>query len=194
MKYFGIALLTSLCLFSACKEEKKTTDIITQKPIIVKKQGPVALEATDNTDAVQWLGKTYTVEIHRRSDKSLPLTRDESGAEYYDNRIEVKIIRPDGTEFLNREFTKQSFSSYLNESTLKDGALLAVVYNEVKDDHLLLAASVGSPDAMSEEYVPFVITISRMGDIRIERDNRLDEIPEDVQSGSSETDDEYDGV
>lgn len=194
MKYFGITLLASLCLLSACKEEKKSKDIITQKPIIVKKQGPQTLEPTDNTDAVQWLGKTYTVEIHRRADKELPMTRDESGAEYYDNRVQVKVIRPDGTEFFNREFTKQSFRSFLNESTLRDGALLAVVFNEVKDDHLMLAASVGSPDAMSEEYVPFVISISRMGDVNIEKDNSLDEIPDSQHIDNEDVEDEEEGV
>lgn len=194
MKYFGIALLASLCLLSACKEEKKTKDIITQKPVVVKKQGPQALESTDNTDAVQWLGKTYTVEIHRRADKEMPLTRDESGAEYYDNRIQVKVIRPDGTEFFSREYTKQSFREYLNESTLKDGALLAVVFNEVKDDRLVLAASVGSPDAMSDDYVPFIISISRVGDVHIEKDNHPDEIPDAEQNAQQDTEDEEDGV
>ena len=179
MKYFGIALLASLCLLSACKEEKKTKDIITQKPVIVKKQGPQALESTDNTDAVQWLGKTYTVEIHR--------LLAEFGAE-------AMWIAPDGTEFFSREYTKQSFREYLNESTLKDGALLAVVFNEVKDDRLVLAASVGSPDAMSDDYVPFIISISRMGDVHIEKDNHPDEIPDAEQNAQQDTEDEEDGV
>ena len=79
-------------------------------------------------------------------------------------------------------------------STLKDGALLAVVFNEVKDDRLVLAASVGSPDAMSDDYVPFIISISRMGDVHIEKDNHPDEIPDAEQNAQQDTEDEEDGV
>ncbi|MDD7319171.1 MAG: DUF4738 domain-containing protein [Prevotella sp.] len=194
MKYLKFALLASVCLLSACKEEKKNTDIITQKPVIVKKSGPEKMGDTDDTQVVQWLGKTYTIEIHRRADTELPVTRDESGAEYYDNRVSVKVLRPDGTEFFSREYTKLSFREYLNESTIKDGALLAVVFTEVKGDRLVFAASVGSPDSMSDEYIPLVLTVSRMGDVHVERDNRIDDIPDSENESVQDVTEDEEGV
>ena len=163
MKYFGIALLASLCLLSACKEEKKTKDIITQKPVIVKKQGPQALESTDNTDAVQWLGKTYTVEIHRRADKEMPLTRDESGSD------------------VDYVFISHGHSDHA-------GGLRYLL------EHNQQARIIVSPDAMSDDYVPFIISISRMGDVHIEKDNHPDEIPDAEQNAQQDTEDEEDGV
>lgn len=186
MKYLSIVLIASICLFTACKEEKKGTDIITQKPVVVNKKGPEAMEPMDNTEVVQWLGKAYTVEIHRYVDKELPVTRDESGMEYFDNRIEVKVLRPDGTEFFRKVFDKQSLREYLDEATLKDGAMLAVVFTEAKGDHLVFAASVGSPDALSDDYIPLILTLSRMGILHVELDNRIDDIPD--ANGNAEND------
>ena len=194
MKYFTFALLASICFLTACKDEKKSTDIITQKPVIVKKSGPEKLESTDYTESVQWLGKTYTIEIHRHADTELPITRDESGVEYYDNRVSIKVLRSDGTEFFSREYTKQSFREYLNEATIKDGALIAVVFMEVKGVCLVFAASVGSPDAMSDEYIPLVLTISRMGDVHIERDNRIDEVPNTENETMQNVSEDEEGV
>lgn len=191
MKYFAIVLSVSICFLAACKEEKKSTDIITQKPMVVKKTEPVTMEAINNAEAVKWLGKTYTVEIHRYSDKELPKTRDEYGVEYFDNHIEVKVLRPDGTEFFGRVFNKQSFHEYLDEATIKDGAMLAFRFTEVKNDCLVFVASVGSPDAMSDDYIPLIVTISRMGEINIKRDNRIDEIP-GAEESAEERDTDYD--
>ena len=47
------------------------------------------------------------------------------------------------------------------------GALLGIVYVKAEGDYLYFAASVGSPDVTSDEYVPLVLKISRMGSISI---------------------------
>lgn len=49
------------------------------------------------------------------------------------------------------------------------GALLGIVYVKAEGDYLYFAASVGSPDVTSDEYVPLVLKISRMGSISISR-------------------------
>ena len=38
----------------------------------------------------------------------------------------------------------------------------------------MLAASVGAPDVLSDDYVPLLMTISRMGGVSIVKDTRLD--------------------
>ena len=39
---------------------------------------------------------------------------------------------------------------------------------------MYFAASVGSPDKSSDEYVPLVVKISRFGDVSIKKDATLD--------------------
>jgi hypothetical protein len=43
---------------------------------------------------------------------------------------------------------------------------------------------VGSPDRLSDEYIPLILTISRMGDVGIKRDTKIDtEVPEEEEEG-----------
>ena len=94
--------------------------------------------------------------------------------EYYDNRITVRITRKDGSVFFNRTFTKTDFAQYAKGSYGRDGALLGVVFNTIKDDTLLFAASVGSPDNMSDNFVPIVVRISRTGAVSMSEDTAID--------------------
>ena len=122
---------------------------------------------------VEWLEKTYTVSVDFKADPELPLVKD-GKQRYYDNRIRLRILRPDGSEFLNREFTKADFLPYLDNTYGKEGALLGIVLDRAEGDNLLFAASVGSPDKSSDEYLPLVMKISRMGNVTILRDVQLD--------------------
>ena len=58
----------------------------------------------------------------------------------------------------------------------------------MEGESLRFAASVGSPDRMSDEYEPLVVKISRMGAVSIAKDTKLDTASED------ELEDEDDGV
>ncbi|WP_390883979.1 DUF4738 domain-containing protein [Hoylesella loescheii] len=60
------------------------------------------------------------------------------------------------------------------DASYKGGALLGVVYDKCDNDYLYFAASVGSPDKSSDEYVPLVVKISRFGDVSIKKDATLD--------------------
>ena len=40
----------------------------------------------------------------------------------------------------------------------------------------MFAASVGSPDRNSDEYVPLVLKVSRFGDIKISKDTQMDTV------------------
>ena len=75
---------------------------------------------------------------------------------------------------MNREFTKADFLPYLDNTYGKEGALLGIVLDRAEGDNLLFAASVGSPDKSSDEYLPLVMKISRMGNVTILRDVQLD--------------------
>jgi hypothetical protein len=161
----------AICLAS-CGGKKEKTDIIARKPIVVRAKETRAMGDHRESRKVQWIGASYTVDTEFKADKSLPLISD-GEQKYYDNRATVKILRKDGTVFFNRTFSKADFINQIDAS-YKDGALLGVVYDKCDSDNMYFAASVGSPDKSSDEYVPLVVKISRFGDVSIKKDATLD--------------------
>ena len=169
----------------ACKKHKPTNDIIAPKPVKEVQKTTAAMPDNQQDRNINWVGSTYRVDIRRTPDKSLPLTMDENGKKYYDNVISVKIIRKDGSEFFSRTFTKADFQPYVEGNIAKNGALLGIVLDKAEGDNVYFAASVGSPDALSDEYFPMVMTITRMGVVSIKKDNKMD-------TTSTADDDDYD--
>ena len=167
----ALGLIAGVCF--SCKEEKKSTQIIVRKKVEEKVSAVQKMGDYQQNREVEWLEKTYTVSVDFKADPELPLVMD-GKQRYYDNRIRLRILRPDGSEFLNREFTKADFLPYLDNTYGKEGALLGIVLDRAEGDNLLFAASVGSPDKSSDEYLPLVMKISRMGNVTILRDVQLD--------------------
>lgn len=93
----------------SCSEKKQPSNIIAHKPVKKAPSVPVKMQNSDYEDAVSWIGSSYNVKISRRSDTGLPLIVDDSGNKYYDNVITLSVVRPDGSEFFNRKFTKSDF-------------------------------------------------------------------------------------
>ena len=58
----------------------------------------------------------------------IPAELLDENTKYYDNRISVKVLRSDGSEFFSRTFTKKDFTSYIDKHTQDMGALLGIVY------------------------------------------------------------------
>lgn len=171
----------------SCDEKKETANIIAHKPVVKKAVAPQAMQSYDHSEDVSWIGRNYKIKIKRTSDKSLPMIVDGSGNKYYDNKISVEILREDGSGFFSRIFTKNDFSKYLDEAYMKKSALLGFVLEKAEGDNLYFSASIGSPDVLSDEYVPMRVVVSRVGGVSIEKSQRLD---------LSATDDDYeeDGV
>ena len=48
------------------------------------------------------------------------------------------------------------------------------MFDHADADNLYFAASVGSPDKMSDNYVPLVMTVTRLGAVKIKQDTKLD--------------------
>lgn len=169
-----ITALAFLFLCGGCHEQKKTDVIIANKPVVKKPQGTQKMGEYSQNRTVKWLGTDYEVQLKREADASLELVHLDDGGSFFDNRITVRVLRQDGSEFFNKTFTKDYFSSYLDEDTKKHGALLGIVYMKAEGDYLVFAASVGSPDATSDEYVPMILKISRMGTISVSKDTLMD--------------------
>ena len=75
---------------------------------------------------------------------------------------------------MHREFTKASFASYVDADYLAKSALVGFVYDRVQDGQLRLVASVGSPDKMSDDYIPLNIAIAPSGSLTVSKGTQLD--------------------
>jgi hypothetical protein len=182
MKQISIIALVCvvLTLLSACGGKKKSEDIITTKVEQVKPKDPIAMqEYTDERD-VEWIGKNYHVAIHRHSSDSLPMVKDEIGQKYIDNVFTLAVSRTDGSIFFSRSFTKSSLNSYLDDDFRNTGIFEGLVFDKVDGDWLVFAASVGHPQ--TDEYIPLVIRLSRMGELDIKRDVQMDTNNEDTNN------------
>jgi len=176
MKIIPTLLIASVVALSvvACGNKKQNNDIIAKKPAVKAPASPVKMQDYNHRESVDWLGQQYGIAISRRADTSLPLVTDDGGGKYYDNRIEVRVTRPDGSVFFDRAFTKTDFAAQVGDDYIKKSALLGIVIDRVEGENVVLAASVGSPDVLSDEYVPLLITVSRTGGVSISKDTRLD--------------------
>ena len=166
-------LALSAMLFS-CGEKNSTKEIIAKKPVVKAPTGPAKMQSSKSRTEAQWMDKTYEIHIDRHANTSLALVQDEGGNRYCDNEIAVKVVRPDGSTFYEKTFTKADFSTIVPAEYLQKSALVGIVFDKVKGDALQFAASVGSPDALSDEYMPLLVTLSRMGSISISKDTRMD--------------------
>lgn len=188
--YKGAICLVAATALVACGEKKADDNIIVKKPVAVVKKTIQRVGDYQQERQFEWNGSTYTVAVERKADAQLPLVDDGEGNRYYDNRITVRIVRQDGSEFFSRSFTKQDFSAYV-DGAYAGGALLGVVFDCVDDGVLRFAASVGSPDRTSDEYVPLVLKINRFGETSVSRDTALDTAGD--ENGTTEDADD-DGV
>jgi len=190
--HITLLLLMAFAIVS-CKEKKESNVIIAPKPVKQGPKAPVKMSDFVNSDKVPWLGKEYQVEVKRAAADSLPMVKDEQGNSYYDNLIRVRVTRQDGSEFFNRVFSKRSFNDYIDDNTRKKGVLLGIVFDRAEGDNLIFGASVGSPDRLSDEYIPLILTIGRMGTVGIQRDTQLDSV-EPQQDQKAMDIEEEDGV
>lgn len=164
-------------LFVSCKDNKQEANeiIIADQPTVEPQKGPTTMSGREQHAEILWLNSDYTVHVQRRSNSDLPVVTDENGRKYYDNEVVVEVLRADGTMAISHTFTKNAFAQYLGRSAVaQKGALLGVVYDKTDGDNLVFAASVGSPDELSDEYVPMIVKINRVGAVSITTDTKLD--------------------
>lgn len=163
----------AVCAFVSCGNGKKNNDIIAKKPIIVRSNKVVKMGDYSQSRKVEWQGAEYTISVTLTADTSLPIVKDGT-QKYYDNKIELRVSRPEGGDLFKRTFTKADFAPYIGNEFSDDGALLGIVYDHTAGDCLYFAASVGSPDKSSDEYLPLVVKLTKVGVISISKDTQLD--------------------
>jgi hypothetical protein len=171
--YFCMIVL-AVVMSVSCKEKKQDNIIIIRKPLAAKQTRPQRIGDQVKEREIYWVGANYRVVVSTKADTSLPLATDGS-SKYYDNRITIRILRADGTEFFNRSFTKADFRPYVDETYYDNGALVGIVFDKVVGNTLQFAASVGSPDRSSDEFMPLTLTITNLGAVAIEKSASDDE-------------------
>lgn len=171
-KIVCVALLVLTIGLTACGGKKKNEDIITQRVVEVQSNEPVRMQEYHDERDVNWIGKRYRVTVDRQPCDTLPMVKDERGQKYVDNVFHVTVSRADGSVFFNRKFVKSNFSQYVNDDYRQTGILEGIVFDKADGDWLVFGASVGHPQ--TDEYIPLVIRLSRMGVLEVRQDQEMD--------------------
>ena len=184
-----IAVILLVGTIASCSSKKQREDIITTKYEKPAPQGPIRTDDYKDTKQFRWLDRDYMCTIERMADDSLPMVKDETGQQFVDNRVRVVITRADGSKFFDKEFTKVSFDSYINEDYRKTGILEGFVFDRVENSEVRFACSVSRPQ--SDEFIPLILSVNRMGNIDIKQDTRIDTEMEDAPVAPEEEPAEY---
>lgn len=185
-----LTVLLTVLVIASCGKKKKTDDIIVPTIKVEKPKAPIRMQPYNQTKDVIWLNKNYQVAIQRTADDSLRMVKDETGQQFIDNRISLRILRSDGSVFFNRSFTKADFDAQLDDDYRHTGILEGIVFDQVDGNHLVFAGSVSHPQ--TDEYIPLSITVSNFSDITIKRDDQMD--TNGNVSAPDESESEDDGV
>ena len=173
MNYKSVMALAFVGLITvSCGKKKQHDDIIVQETETPQPQGPIRMQDYKDVQDIQWLGKQYQIEVTRTADDSLKLVKDETGQQFVDNRITLRVIRTDGSIFCTKTFTKSAFDGCLDDDYRKTGILEGFVFDKAEGNQLFFAASVCHPQ--TDEYIPMVVTVSNFGDVGIAKDQQME--------------------
>ena len=159
-----IAVILLVGTIASCSSKKQREDIITTKYEKPAPQGPIRTDDYKDTKQFRWLDRDYTCTIERMADDSLPMVKDETGQQFVDNRVRVVITR-------------------------KTGILEGFVFDRVENSEVRFACSVSRPQ--SDEFIPLILSVNRMGNIDIKQDTRIDTEMEDAPVAPEEEPAEY---
>lgn len=167
-----LTVLLMVALMMSCGKKKENNDIIVPTAEVVKPKAPIGMQPYDQQQEVEWLDKSYQVIINRVADENLHMVQDETGQKFIDNRITLRVIRADGSEFFKKVFIKGDFDSQLDDDYRQTGILEGLVFDKVDGNNLVFAGSVSHPQ--TDEYIPLVVTLSNFGNVSIKRDDQMD--------------------
>ena len=184
------SVVVAALVLGACGSKKKSEDIITQRVVKAAPRGPIRMPENNDQRDVNWIGKTYHITIHRVPADTLSMVKDDTGQQYVDNVFTLTVSRQDGSVFFTRKFVKTDFARLVGDDFRRTGILEGFVFDKANGDWLEFGASVGRPQ--TDEYIPLVVRLSRMGDVDMKVDTQLD-TNSDVNNAQPVADDE-DGV
>jgi hypothetical protein len=162
---------------TACSEKKKSEDILVAKYVPEQLKDPIRMPLDERHTSVEWMGEKYVVNLLRQSVDSLPSITDETGQQYYDNRVVLTISRPDQSVFFKKVFVKGSFASFIDGNLIKAGMLENIVYHGIEDNNLKFGVVV-SRAGNEDEFIPLDLAIDCKGGMSIKLGKLFDSIDE----------------
>ena len=168
---------------TACKEKKKSEDIIIAKYVPEGPKSPIRMDTDQRSKAVEWLGGSYSIVTSREAADSLPMLKDETGQEYIDNRVTITILRSDNTVFLKKQFTKNSFASYVDAGFRQTGMLENIIFHGVEDGRLKFGAVVSKPGS-DDEFIPLDLCVDRQGGLTITQGKLFDDLTDEEEASN----------
>ena len=180
-RYLYIIVCLSFFAFSSCrKNTQKDPDNYVVESIAkdVVSNEIQELQTIDATASAEFKGKMYNMRMIRKADANLPIVADAQGVRYYDNTISLRINSGD-REIINKDFTKNTFASYLAADVLQHAILEGLVVDKVTEYGLMFAASVSYPE--SDLYVPFHVTVLPNGVLSIDKADLMEDYEPDVE-------------
>ena len=172
-KLLFIALAVAALTLGGCKEKKPVeADIITERYVPERPQGPIAMPTDSQTVNVTWMGKPYRITVTRVPVDSMTVS-DDGGQKYVDNRCRLTVRRQDGSVFTEKTFFKSTFRSYIKEPFISRGILAGLRFDEVDGSKLDFSAVVAMPDALDDLFMPLDLGIDSQGGISIKLDDDM---------------------
>ena len=187
----ALSVVVAALILGACGNKKKSEDIIAQRVVKAAPQGPIRMPENTDQREVNWISKTYQVTIHRQPADTLSMVKDENGQQFVDNIFTLTVARQDGSVFFTRKFVKSDFSRLVGDDFHRTGILEGFVFDKANGDWLEFGASVGRPQ--TDEYIPLVVRLSRMGNLEMKVDTQLD-TNSDLNGAQPAVDNDEDGV
>ena len=146
-----LLLVGCTMLLSACGEKKDakndaaSSDNFNQTSAQTRPEHSAG--SLSNSDTISLAGHKYEINVRRYEDSSLPTVRDDTGIEFYDNKVEINILC-DGTEIFTRTFAKADFEDKASEADRRTGVMLGMAFDAEKSapGKLSFTASVGQPN------------------------------------------------
>ena len=187
MKKIVWILVAGIMMLGACKEKKKTEEIIATKYVPKKPGSPIKMVSSVVADTIGWGGTDYEVVVSRMPVDSLPMAQNEIGQKYIDNRISLVICRlVDGHVVFGRSFTRASFASYLTGEYKTNSLLADMRLREVRPSEIDFSVVVAPPDATDDEFLPLKLTVTRDGRLFVKVEDDLEML---VDTSGAEDDD-----
>ena len=187
MKFrIGILLLLALLFAGACQKAPRQSGndntSASLPPDETENNGIIEMQPSHISDTTTWQNRIYQYKIIREADKDLPPSTEEgSGTIFLDNHIDLTITCGE-KEIFHHRFTKNSFSSYLDQGFLDNGILEGLVFDRVVPEGLRFATSVSYP--RSDLYIPLLVIVNHQGQVSIMKDEVLDESIDERQDNN----------
>lgn len=182
----AVLMALTLAVFNACgsKDAAKNETLKAPRAAVIEDSKAAVKEDVTNTYDLKIGDRTYNVAIHRYSDTARETFKDEFGDEFYDNRVAI-TIRRDTLTVANREFSLESFDSYIPAKYKGKVILQGIACDEQKSTASGIVFGVSIGEAGTDEMrVALMLTIvPGSGDIDIRRDDTPDTIGQDQGKG-----------